>query len=468
MSSNDKEKTLEMRGAREFIEYSIEPVNFPLESTYADALKNSTQKVTNELTDRKPFMSGNAAIETIQGLIHLYKTNYGFNITEEGPSDMLLLVHVPVDLDTHDLLRFLGNYDQKLEYIKIVRDQTLHQYMVLLKFDGQTSADTFYHSINGQKFNSLLEETCQVAYVGKVELLHAAEGAGWPLPNLSELPACTICLERMDESVKSVLTVLCNHSFHSQCLKKWEDSTCPVCRFTQTPSSEESARNACNSCNSREDLWICLVCGNIGCGRYTQEHAQQHYLDTSHNYAMALSDNRVWDYAGDYFVHRLIANESSEKIVETKVNSKDLETKIQTECLKFFSVQLEEQRKYWEEKMNEKDKEYKEKCKEIAEELEKFKSRAVTKDEFDKEKENFEKRLRSATEKAVKASTELQNERSMTKSMVVMREAQDKRIQLLEEENASQTATIRDLMLHLETIQTISAEHELKARSVDR
>jgi BRCA1-associated protein len=301
-----------------------------------------------------------------------------------------------------------------------------------------------------------------VAYVGKVELLHAGEGAGWPLPNLSELPACTICLERMDESVKSVLTVLCNHSFHSQCLKKWEDSTCPVCRFTQTPSSEESARNACNSCNSREDLWICLVCGNIGCGRYTQEHAQQHYLDTSHNYAMALSDNRVWDYAGDYFVHRLVANESSEKIVETKVNSKDLETKIQTECLKFFSIQLEEQRKYWEEKMNEKDRENKEKCKEIAEELEKFKSRAVTKEEFDKEKQNFEKRLRSATEKSVKASTELQNERSMTQSMVVMRTAQDKRIHMLEEENASQSATIRDLMLHLETIQTISAEDELK------
>ena len=95
------------------------------------------------------------------GLIHLYKTNYGFNITEEGPSDMLLLVHVPVDHDTHDLLRFLGNYDKKMEYIKIVRDQSLNQYMVLLKFDEQQSADTFYHSINGQKFNSLLEETCQ-------------------------------------------------------------------------------------------------------------------------------------------------------------------------------------------------------------------------------------------------------------------------------------------------------------------
>ena len=26
-----------------------------------------------------------------------------------------------------------------------------------------------------------------------------------------ELPHCTICLERMDESVSTVLTILCNH-----------------------------------------------------------------------------------------------------------------------------------------------------------------------------------------------------------------------------------------------------------------
>ena len=177
---------------------------------------------------------------------------------------------------------------------------------------------------------------------------------------------------------------------------------------------------------------------------------------------MALSDNRVWDYAGDYFVHRLVTNESSEKIVETKVNSKDLEAKIQTECLKFFSVQLEEQRKYWEEKLKQKDQEHQEKCEKITEELDKLKSRAVTKDEFEKEKQSYEKRLRSATEKAVKASTELQNERSMTLSMVETRTAQDKRIKSLEEENASQSATIRDLMLHLEALQTINNENELK------
>ena len=71
----------------------------------------------------------------------------------------------------------------------------------------------------------------------------------------------------------------------------------------------------CTVCGSDQDLWICLICGNVGCGRYTSEHAQEHYLETQHNFAMALNDNRVWDYHGDYFVHRLIQNESSRKII---------------------------------------------------------------------------------------------------------------------------------------------------------
>ena len=88
-----------------------------------------------------------------------------------------------------------------------------------------------------------MEEKCQLAYVGKVEQLHPLEGAGRPLPKLTELPSCAVCLERMDESVRTVLTVLCNHSFHSSCLKKWEDLTCPVCRYTQVPSSEDEQTN---------------------------------------------------------------------------------------------------------------------------------------------------------------------------------------------------------------------------------
>ncbi|CAG5082193.1 Oidioi.mRNA.OKI2018_I69.chrUn_7.g17251.t1.cds [Oikopleura dioica] len=74
----------ELLGGRGDLEDLEGEVEDDVESTFADALKNLSQKVTNELIDRKPFMSGLAAIESVQGLIHLYKTNYGFNITEEG------------------------------------------------------------------------------------------------------------------------------------------------------------------------------------------------------------------------------------------------------------------------------------------------------------------------------------------------------------------------------------------------
>lgn len=44
------------------------------------------------------------------------------------------------------------------------------------------------------------------------------------IPGLIELPNCPVCLERMDESVDGILTILCNHSFHSRCLAGWSDT----------------------------------------------------------------------------------------------------------------------------------------------------------------------------------------------------------------------------------------------------
>lgn len=45
-----------------------------------------------------------------------------------------------------------------------------------------------------------------------------------PLSGHTELPNCPVCLERMDESVDGILTILCNHSFHGECLAKWGDT----------------------------------------------------------------------------------------------------------------------------------------------------------------------------------------------------------------------------------------------------
>ncbi len=57
----------------------------------------------------------------------------------------------------------------------------------------------------------------------------------------------------------------------------------------------------CSVCGQSESLWICLICGHIGCGRYQGGHANNHWLETQHTYALELESQRVWDYAGDKY-----------------------------------------------------------------------------------------------------------------------------------------------------------------------
>ena len=42
----------------------------------------------------------------------------------------------------------------------------------------------------------------------------------------------------------------------------------------------------------------------------------QHHHETGHNYAIELATQRVWDYTGDCYVHRLIQNRIDGKMVE--------------------------------------------------------------------------------------------------------------------------------------------------------
>ena len=48
-----------------------------------------------------------------------------------------------------------------------------------------------------------------------------------------ELPTCAVCLERLDPSISGIFTIVCNHQFHCDCLRRWADSSCPVCRHVQ-------------------------------------------------------------------------------------------------------------------------------------------------------------------------------------------------------------------------------------------
>jgi hypothetical protein len=183
----------------------------------------------------------------------------------------------------------------------------------------------------------------------------------------------------MDYSVSGVLTLLCNHTFHCACLAKWSDCSCPVCRFshhsrpsfhlasrlgtrgggartrrkrqteldatavaekaddggTEAPDEEgldaesipedlhgseedDSDENVCmhRDCGSTTNLWMCLVCGHVGCGRYAHAHAKHHAEVSAHPYALEMETGRVWDYPGDGYVHRLLQNLRDGKLVE--------------------------------------------------------------------------------------------------------------------------------------------------------
>ena len=67
---------------------------------------------------------------------------------------------------------------------------------------------------------------------------------------------------------------------------------------------------------SQSDRISSLICGNVGCGRYDEAHAFSHYQESSHSFAMDVDTQRVWDYGGDGYVHRLIQNKSDGKLVE--------------------------------------------------------------------------------------------------------------------------------------------------------
>jgi BRCA1-associated protein len=72
-----------------------------------------------------------------------------------------------------------------------------------------------------------------------------------------------------------------------------------------------------NNPHKKEIANMCsLICGHIGCGRYNGAHAFDHHLSTNHLYALELETQRVWDYAGDGYVHRLIQTKSDGKLVE--------------------------------------------------------------------------------------------------------------------------------------------------------
>ncbi|KAL8683579.1 MAG: hypothetical protein Q9186_000491 [Xanthomendoza sp. 1 TL-2023] len=299
--------------------------------------------------------------------------DHGLCFKDEDCTTLCILA-VPSYLTPSDFLGFVGEKTRDVvSHFRMVRTERGNRYMVLMRFRNGKTAREWRREWNGKPFDSMEPENCHVVFVKSIEFrvpdaasqeffpdmsndpftpltttedLQPPTGTSTsattlssttrstkpmapPTPSLIELPTCPVCLERMDEST-GLLTILCQHVFHCTCLQKWRGSGCPVCRYTQdglskrnTIAGEETGLNECSVCRSDANLWICLICGAVGCGRYDAAHAFVHYQQTHHCFAMDLSTQRIWDYASDAYVHRIVQDKANGKLMELPADAVD-------------------------------------------------------------------------------------------------------------------------------------------------
>ncbi|OQU93808.1 hypothetical protein CLAIMM_00275 [Cladophialophora immunda] len=465
----------------------------------------------------------------------------------------LCILAVPSYMTPSDFLSWVGEDTRsEVSHFRMVRTSRANRYMVLMKFRHGKKAREWQHEWNGKVFNSMEPETCHVVFLKSVELVQTstavdqssgpsspttsyprmsndpfipASATTKPLaprtPSLVELPTCPVCLERMDETT-GLLTIPCQHVFHCTCLEKWSGGGCPVCRYTHDDFSSRLASSKfksktstgeyepydgpleCEVCHVDTSLWQCLICGKIGCGRYEGKHAYAHFEESGHTFSMDLESKRVWDYAGDGYVHRIIqdAAKPGEKLVElpgrrrepTALHGEeDLEVakmdNIALEYTHLLTSQLESQRVYFEEVVQravDKASEATKKADRAMEESRLATERLSTLEnehdfvakglvpELEKEKARLEKRSAKFEEMARTINQKYQEEKALTKSLMqriehyeTSQETQVEKlkqtIQRLEEENATKDLLMEGLRdEHRDAMMQISAQRKLQ------
>ena len=213
------------------------------------------------------------------------------------------------------------------------------KYLILFELCSEKAANEFVSDLNHQPYTSLEpDQLCSVHHVvgweGKdgVSLMSPCFASDFvtktkssPGSTVEDFYNCPVCLETMDlkntcpstaTTTVPILTTVCNHSFHLACLLQWQDSPCPVCRYDHSGLNE--ALSQCHVCGTTQRNYVCLICGLVCCGapQGPHGHAQQHYDETLHAYALDTETQHVWDFCGQGYVHRLLQNDTDGKLVE--------------------------------------------------------------------------------------------------------------------------------------------------------
>ncbi|KAF4662480.1 hypothetical protein FOL47_006215 [Perkinsus chesapeaki] len=191
---------------------------------------------------------------------------------------------------------------------------------VVINFTTQAAGETFYKRYHNRHFGETeskhsIGPVCYVLFLS--ELRVGVCNSVDELRDTSQcrrrlgtpLPACPFCLERLDVTVTGIITG--KHGWLEMSSGWNKAEWCECCKRMRCTDGQM----VCEECGApqTEDapMWICLICGHVGCGRYTKAAcAKHHALEVGHSLCMEISNGRIWDYRRDAFVHRRLVQES--------------------------------------------------------------------------------------------------------------------------------------------------------------
>eukprot|EP01054_Gregarina_sp_Poly1_P007481 Gregarina_sp_Poly_1__7480@NODE_416_length_8734_cov_134_157609_g338_i0_p2_GENE_NODE_416_length_8734_cov_134_157609_g338_i0NODE_416_length_8734_cov_134_157609_g338_i0_p2_ORF_typecomplete_len493_score70_75zfUBP/PF02148_19/2_7e16zfRING_2/PF13639_6/3_6e08zfrbx1/PF12678_7/6_4e07WEMBL/PF05701_11/1_1e06zfC3HC4_2/PF13923_6/1e05zfRING_5/PF14634_6/1_2e05zfRING_5/PF14634_6/1_8e03AIP3/PF03915_13/1_4e05CCCAP/PF15964_5/2_7e05zfC3HC4/PF00097_25/5_4e05zfC3HC4/PF00097_25/1_5e03zfANAPC11/PF12861_7/0_00036zfRING_11 len=282
------------------------------------------------------FECGNPSVELVKGTL-VFETTEPANASED--SDVIILfANIPL---TYSIGRFwncinplpvqCAGSSLRLKVLRNVNDEETFSCLAVC---GSTTAETFINDYRRTAFGSLDSRKMVIGTVVDMKPVGMHQILLRSLLAPPDAANCAVCLDPLQHKQINadpkkptvIVQILCGHQFHVECLQQTVGKDCPVCRYPQRPEKPSK----CAACRHTTRLRLCLVCGYLGCTRDLQNesrvgsnrpevlargHAGEHFVKTGHLFALELDTQRVFDYVCNSYVHRLLQDESGQKLI---------------------------------------------------------------------------------------------------------------------------------------------------------
>ena len=499
---------------------SDQPLNFTVGERYDYDLKRfgaGKIELIDTVLDTKNGLIIPDAVMTFQGALRLYR--HALFIEEHSSSNMMtcdeseecvtfsyifphancvVIPAIPMAITPHDIARLLRLSDEGCIGMHLLKDSAPNRYMALLSFIDTQQATEFVRCHDGTPFSWVEPDTCHVLLLSLFQISVNATLTDLPrdkfdlvtssftlLNPSSELPTCPVCLDRLDATASGISTSICRHSYKCDCLDRWTTSKCSVCLISLTGSERskkvvvtpDSVPPKCADCDSTDNIWICLICGHYGCGRYRKGHARQHYEYGGHAFVTEVGTQHVWDYAADMYVHRLLRTgesrtdfsnidaftDSNKRGTGNHFNAQELED--EDHFARMLSAQSLSQKDYFIAEMERAHDEHEDEVGRLRSEMQDISSELVKmrdgKVEMDRRLGQLQRLLKEVQERNGTLKRDLEEERAMSTQLIKTRDEYASIIKEKDEELVKMQEQASDLIAHMQA-QAAMAELSLK------